>query len=90
MSDSPNPTQMLVLHIEVPGIWADDLTEDSKDVDEIWTALDVLTETVDPVVSLTMMTQDESSHYLHAYRATVVGAHTRPLTERETQAEVSS
>jgi hypothetical protein len=85
----PKPTKILVLHIEVPGVWADDLDASAAewaDDQDNPTPKDylnaVLEEWMRPEVGLTVVTLpgEKSSNNdfdVHAYTGWIVGAETR-------------
>lgn len=88
--DKKKPTKVLVLHVEVPGIWADDLPESAAEwaTDGEPTAenyLDVvLEEWMQRQVGLTIVTIPGDGNLsedfeVHAYTATIVGAGVRDL-----------
>ena len=82
------PTKMLILHIEVPGVWADDLDQSAA----VWAAEDemggarlaVVTEEwcrADVVLTLLAIPGEKSDeqYELLTYKSRIVGAETRPL-----------
>ena len=90
MSEVPMGRKILVLHIEVPGVYADDL-EDSAAAwaDETPTAEDYLSvvteEWMRPEVGLTVVTipgekNTNDDFEVHAYTARIVGAGLRDRT----------
>lgn len=90
MSDETKPKKVLVLHIEVPGVWADDLDESAKSYadGEKPTAedyLDVITEEwMRPEVGLTIVTlpgekSTNDDFEVHAYTCRIVGAEARDV-----------
>jgi hypothetical protein len=91
--DKPKPTKVLVLHIEVPGVWADDLPESAgylADDGVEPTAqdyLDVVTEEwMREEVGLTIVTLPGEKNMnedfeVHAYTARIVGAGVRDVRQ---------
>jgi hypothetical protein len=85
--DPEKPKRMLVLHIEVPGIWADDLDEsaalyaegDPSPTDYLDVVVEEwLEETVGlTVISLPALKELASDGQLHAYEGRIVGAETK-------------
>ncbi len=79
MSDEPK--KVLVLHVEVPGVWVDDLDADAEE----FYGGDRLEAVTDPggmgmveTVGLTVAVEgDESGVLVHSYTCRVVGAETR-------------
>ena len=88
----PKPTKRLILHIEVPGIWADDLEEHAgymsePDPPDAEDRLYVVTEEwMRDDVGLTIVTRPgdkcmNDDFGVHAYTATIVGAEVRDLKD---------
>lgn len=88
MTTTPEPTKTLVLHIEVPGVWADDLPESAAiyaDEDEPTPAdyLEVvLEEWMRQEVGLTIVTlpgekSTNDDFEVHAYNGRIVGVDLR-------------
>lgn len=81
------PTQMLVLSIEVPGMWADDMTEEwcRDQLDGEFTPMEVFAESFDEDAVLTLLWNGpgEDPARIIARECKVVGVSTRPLRESE-------
>lgn len=78
---NPEPRRVLVLHIEVPGVWVDDLDETAEEYFR-GDYLDAVTDHdgmgLDRQVGLTVVVHgDESGPMVHAYTCRVVGAATK-------------
>lgn len=85
VTDQPTPTKTLILHIEVPGIWADDLprcaaelTDGGEPTAEHYLFV-VTEEWMRPEVGLTIVTLPGEKNMnddfeVHAYTGRVVGA----------------
>lgn len=85
--EQPNPTKVLILHIEVPGIWADDLPSAAAEIalSTVATPEDyrlVVTEWMREEVGLTLVTlpglgEMNEDFEVHAYTGRIVGAEVR-------------
>ena len=89
---TPEPTKVLILHIEVPGVWADDLPEsaavwaDGREPDAQDYLYVVTEEWMRQEVGLTIVTLPGEKNLsddfgVHAYTGRIVGAEVRSVEE---------